>query len=358
MKVGIITVTNGENYGNRLQNYAIQEFFEKNGIKAKTFLTNCYTNKYFKYFFKSKLKFLYSIIKNTNTSWRFINFYKFNKKINFSSSILNNNSFSKKIESKYDYFIAGSDQIWNLNYPENNIIYFLGFINDSSKKISFSASFGSENIPTNIDKNIPLWIKNIPSVSVRETQGVDIIKKLTGRTDIEVLIDPTMLFSSNEWCKIAKKPKFHEDKSFILAYFLGNLSEERKKEIEKTARDNNCNIIYVNDANSKYYSCGPSEFLWLEKNAFLICTDSFHSCVFSFIFNRPFVVFEREQDNIVSMNSRINSLIKTFKLENRVFDGKTITKKNIEYDYSEGYKILEKERQKSDKFLKKALNIK
>lgn len=356
MKAGIITITNGENYGNRLQNYAIQEFLKKQGIQSKTFLTNCYTKSFLKYFLKSKLKLLYNYFRRSNVSLRAINFYKFNKRISFSKNILNNDSFPKNIEFKYDFFIAGSDQIWNLNYPENNIIYFLGFIKNPTKKLSFSASFGSEKIPSNINSNIPLWLKDIPNISVREGHGVEIIKKLTGRTDVEVLIDPTMLLSSKEWSNISRKPSFHNDRKYILAYFLGKLSAERKRIIEDTASKNDCDIIYINDPKSKYYTCGPNEFLWLEKNAFLICTDSFHSCVFSIIFDRPFVIFDREEKGIISMNSRIDTLIKTFELKNRNFDGKGITKKNIEHNYSETYKILELEQKKCRDFLEKSIN--
>ncbi len=100
---------------------------------------------------------------------------------------------------------------------------------------------------------------------------------------------------------------------------------------------------------------GPEEFVYLEKNAFLICTDSFHSCVFSIIFNRPFVVFNRIGTK-KSMNSRIETLLKKFKIDNRMFTGK-ITEENLRYDYTETYKILEKEREKSRKFLEKALDI-
>ena len=36
MKAGIVTITNGYNYGNRLQNYAVQEALESVGISAET----------------------------------------------------------------------------------------------------------------------------------------------------------------------------------------------------------------------------------------------------------------------------------------------------------------------------------
>ena len=97
--------------------------------------------------------------------------------------------------------------------------------------------------------------------------------------------------------------------------------------------------------------------MWLEKNAFLICTDSFHSSVFAILYNIPFVVFDRE-DNLVKMNSRIETLINKLKIKNRIYNGKNITKENLEHDYTEAYRILEKERKKSITFWKKALNIK
>ena len=142
----------------------------------------------------------------------------------------------------------------------------------------------------------------------------------------------------------------------ILNYFLGNLSDERRNEINRVAKENSCEVINILDKESPFYECGPSEFLYLEKNAFLICTDSFHSSVFGILYNTPFLVFERE-DNNASMNSRLDTLLSKFKLEDRRYKGK-ITKKDLKCDYKEAYKILDKERIKSMNFLRKALDIK
>ena len=57
------------------------------------------------------------------------------------------------------------------------------------------------------------------------------------------------------------------------------------------------------------------------------------------------------------MNSRIETLINKFQLKNRTYEGK-ITKENLEHDYTEAYKILELEREKSKRFIEKALDIK
>ena len=76
---------------------------------------------------------------------------------------------------------------------------------------------------------------------------------------------------------------------------------------------------------------GPSEFLYLEKNAFLICTDSFHSSVFAILYNVPFIIFNRENSKNL-MNSRIETLLDNFKIKNRIFDGDRITQDNLKHD--------------------------
>ena len=145
-----------------------------------------------------------------------------------------------------------------------------------------------------------------------------------------------------------------EKKKYILNYFLGNLSEKRKKEISRIAKENNCKIINILDKNDNFYSCGPSEFLYLEKNAFLICTDSFHSTVFSILFNRPFIVFDRE-DSEVKMSSRLETLLNKFGLKNQWFD-KKIKNEQLDCDYSQVPQILKEERLKAKKFINEALN--
>lgn len=354
-KVAILTI-NSNNYGNRLQNYALQQYIKKMNlipitIKNLTFL-NKYHNKYnyilrcIKYIFKRQ-EFYDGYLRDKN-------FSKFNLNIEFTKNTFN--YFRLKDFVNYDYYISGSDQVWNPNYGRMTNFDLISFC-ESQKKFSYAASFGVSKISTEYEKKFSTEIKKFKKVSVREDSGKEIVEALTGRNDIEVLIDPTMLLTAEEWDKVSKKPIMLKNNKFILNYFLGEISEERKKEIERVAKENNCEIINILDKNSPFYECGPSEFLYLEKNAFLICTDSFHSSVFAILYNRPFVIFDREQKNVTSMNSRLDTLINKFKLKNRKFEGK-ITEKNLKHNYEEAYKILEKERQKSERFLKEALDIK
>lgn len=350
MKVGIITIIGNNNYGNRLQNYALQTTLHKMNVETITLKNEPYSN--------TKKGYFLRMIKNRKNKGTYSEnekrkklFEKFNEKIVFSDK--NINSYSKL--DNLDYYIVGSDQVWNPNFLRLRDVDLLSNVSPS-KRISYSASFGINELPNNVKKSTKNELNKFKAISVREEKGKKIVEELTNRKDVEVLLDPTMLLTSEEWDKVAKKPSMLKHNKFILNYFLGTLSEERKKEIERIAKENNCELINILDKESPFYECGPSEFLYLEKNAFLICTDSFHSSVFAILYNRPFIIFDREQQSISNMNSRLETLINKFKLTNRKFEGK-ITKENLNHDYTEAYKILEKERKKSEEFLKKNLDI-
>lgn len=340
-KIAILTLNGNNNFGNKLQNYALTTYLKKKKLNVETLW---FARK--NYFIKELVK---SIIPFKKDLKRQIVFKRFNKKF------LNIKYVNKKSETiEYDYYITGSDQVWNYTMAEPISDYLLSFV-DNKKRISYSASFGIDNIPDYLKDKYSTELKKFKGLSVREDKGEQIAKELTGRKDIEVLIDPTMLLSSTEWDKVAQKPKKNVPKKYILNYFLGNLSESRQKEIEKIAKENECEVINILDKNDPFYLSGPSEFLYLEKNAFLICTDSFHSSVFAILYDRPFVVFDRE-DKVEKMNSRIDTLLNKFRLENRKYNDKEITKENLEHDYTNAYKILEKERKKSEEFFNKNLD--
>ena len=350
MKAGIITICDNNNYGNRLQNYALQHILEKHFNEVITLKNEPYSN--------TKDKYLLRLIKNISYKGTYSQdlekrkmFENFNRNIKFSNKKITAYSNLKK----FDFVFTGSDQVWNPNIARLREVDVLANV-EYKKRIAFSASLGVNEISNKYHKIIKKEISKFKAISVREIAGKNIIEKLTKRDDIKVLVDPTMLLSAKEWDEVAKRPKQLKKDKYILNYFLGKMSEKRKQEIEKIAKENDCEIINILDKNSPFYQTGPSEFLYLEKNAFLICTDSFHSCVFAIIYNRPFVVFDRE-DNTVSMNSRIETLLNKFMLQDRKYNGK-LTEEQLKHNYENAYKILEKEKQKAYNFLNTALDIK
>ena len=353
-KIAILTINDDYNYGNRLQNYAFQKFANNQGIKTYTIENKKgnYGINVYKQCFKDIIK---KVVKHDIQTKKYFKFKQFNKNITYSKYKIDKQHIPTKLKEKYDAFFVGSDQVWNPNFGRMSDIDFLTFVPEN-KRNSMAASFGVSNIKPEMKQYYTDRLSKFNNISVREDTGKKIVEELTGRTDVEVLVDPTMLVTPEEWDKVSKKPEQLNFDKYILCYFLGELSEQRKKEIERVAKENDCKIINILDKKNPFYETGPSEFLYLEKNAFLICTDSFHSSVFAILYNRPFIVFDRE-DSLVKMNSRLDTLLKKFELEDRWYEGE-IKEEQLKTDYTKAYEILEKEREKSMKFLKKALDIK
>lgn len=358
-KIGIVTIWGNNNYGNRLQNYALQEFLKSLGdfdvetIKNSSPLNNK-KNTFVDYLKYMKLWFNDNIVLRIGERHKYFDEFAKNVKVNPKEFTFRCNTLKNFY---YDFLIFGSDQVWNPGYRLKDFDLGL-FGNPNSTKIAYAASLSTYDFPDSLDKvKIKKALLDFKAISIREDIGKNLISDLTEREDIEVMIDPTMLLSASDWEKVMKRPSQLKSDKFILNYYLGDLSVDRLNEINRIAKANDCEIINLLDKNSPFYNSGPSEFLWLEKNAFLICTDSFHSCVFAFLFNKPFVIFDREKKNVQNMNSRFDTLITKFNLKNRKFEGK-ITEENLNHDYSEAYKILEVERKKSKDFLERALDIK
>lgn len=344
-KCGIITLFGEYNFGNRLQNYASQEVLKKLNFEVETI----------------KYIGLLDDVASTDTDiakGRLEKFKEFNKNIDFHDEVVYRElDTHEKFHEKFDYFVIGSDQIWNFTFDTIFSEKAFASFSPKHKNVSIAASFGVDFLPEEGTPEFDICKKHlneIKHISVREEAGKRMVEELTDRDDVFVMIDPTMLLRAYEWEKVMKKPEKLKTNKYILKSFLGDTDGETTRSLERIAKENDCEIIDISDKNSYYYDMGPAEFLYLEKNAFLVVTDSFHSCVFSIIFNTPFLVFERKGGTLKSMYSRIETLLSTFKLENRIYTDK-ITNDELVYNYDEADKILEDKRKEAYDFLKKAL---
>lgn len=348
--VAIITICDNNNYGNRLQNYAMSNVIMNIGLENVTLWEKKENG--LKQYIKLIIKQILSI-KNLNYRKQIL-FEKFTRN-NISNKYIDLEKL-EEINNRFNYFIVGSDQIWNYNFGHAQEKDFLKFAN-SNKTISYAPSFGISNIDDEWKERISDGVNHIKYLSVREQQGAKIIKELTGR-DAQVVLDPTLLLSKKEWCKIQKKPKKMIKEKYILTYFLGEKTQKLSEEINKLRKDNNLKVINLCDIEDKdFYSCGPSEFLYLFNHAELVLTDSFHACVFSMIFNKPFYVFDRNSKGMKSMNSRLDTLLSTFKQEQRKINSLEGIEDVFACDYKESYEILKVKQNESLSFLKNALNI-
>lgn len=241
---GITTITEDSNYGNRLQNYAVQSFLEKLGVEAGTIVYKTPFIRKLKNFVKILLgrrKFVF-IHKKRDAA-----FYRFNKK--YFKLICIRESHLDDLRDKLDNVVCGSDQIWNFTFPvarDNTVLFFAEFV-EPEKRIAFSASIGTDDILEDYRQCFIDGINGMKAISVREERGREIIKELTGR-DVPVTVDPTLLLSRGEWREIEKKPSFvGENDRYLLTYFLGGCSEEVRDYIEGIARANELKVIDLYD---------------------------------------------------------------------------------------------------------------
>ncbi len=366
MKIGILTLNGFVNYGNRLQNYALKYFltqFVDSSVETIWHTENNYLPVIWKLSWKVVIKYIINyknfrtLVKNNYFGCNMIRQYNFKKfsdsyqKINYSYNL------SEGLDSQYDYFIVGSDQVWN-PYGGATASEFLTFTS-KDKRIAYAASIGLSSIPKEKRKKFKNWLEGMNYISVREKNGADIIFELTGKR-VPVLVDPTLLLSKEEWSMIAKKPLWYKDERYMLIYFLGTISLAIQSKIDEVAKKYDLKIINLMDIrNLNWYTAGPDEFVYLIKHSCLIYTDSFHGAVFSIIMNRPFIVFDRRQTGFKNMTSRIENLLELFDLQSRRgnIENNYEVPNLMDVDYSNVEGILSVERKRSEEYIKKALNI-
>lgn len=380
LKIGIITINDNNNYGNRLQNYATQEVLRSLGGEVETVVNIPISinkqdgNKIKALFEKIRKKSFTELFVAVACKVKNILLSKYNKKIidkrfkafkQFTKDnivetqfVISRDNIPGNLADTYDYFISGSDQVWNPQFRMCSPVDFLTFAPES-KRVAYAASFGISSIPIECIDDYKKWLSEMEYLSVREESGADIIKELTGRNAI-VLVDPTMMLSKDKWLSISKPAKGKPDKEYLLTYFLGGISKESIKLINQIASENQLEIVRLASIKDKNrFVAGPSEFIDFINSAKIVLTDSFHGIVFSILFEKPFIIFDRVHDG-PSMHSRIETIIAKFHLQSRrcCNINEMDKDKYINMDYSKITPVLEFERDKALKYLKGALFVK
>jgi hypothetical protein len=255
-------------------------------------------------------------------------------------------------------FLCGSDQIWNSDALYNDPLYYLRFA-PKSKRIAFAPSFGRNYIANYNKKTIRRYIMEIPTLSVREESAVKIIKDLTNRNAIQ-LLDPTLVIDKTKWDKaLDLQNKTQDLEKYILAYFLNEPSKYAKAFIKNLSSKYQLKVIaipYMREPSTWYDfipNTGPREFVKLIKNAFFVCTDSFHGTAFSINYSVPFYTFERQYESASKQSSRVTSLLDLLSLKERF--NPLIDVQNISIDFTTANKVLNLERERSVKYLKDAI---
>lgn len=296
-RIGIVTIQS-LNFGNRLQNYALQEVLREEGYDTYTLKrynekltlkrrTLEKIKKFFQYIMRSKI----------------INFDVFNKNIKYSNLKVGVNTYPVEISSQFDYFITGSDQVWNPYFECVGMCDLLKFAK-KNQKISYAASFGIDSFPEEKKDSWGKELNTFNSISVREEVGKRIVEYIADKR-AEVVLDPTMLLSACRWENVEIKSHYRPNKKYCLVYSLKERNHAFNEKIVELSKEYEILDILQKNKLGISKKIGPGEFIYLVHNAEYILTDSFHATVFSIIFEKSVFTYKREG---MDMSSRIKSL--------------------------------------------------
>lgn len=367
MKIAILTLPLHTNYGGILQAYALQTILERMGhdvyvIEKKRKPLSLPIQ---------KMPFVYGkrIVKNL-IGRKFPLFYE--QKINREQPIIRQytddfirkyihlkqyDTFSDIQPSEYDAFVVGSDQVWRPKYFGVNQIEnaYLKFAESwDIKRLAYAASFGTENweyTPRQTEKCSRL-VKLFNAISVREDSGVGLCKKHWG-VDAQHVLDPTMLLDKQDYINLFEIAHTPKSKGNLLYYVLDETKE--KKEILKSIVDEKKLNPFNVKSNSDDINSPISERIqppleqWLRGfyDADFIFTDSFHACVFSILFNKPFIVYGNKNRGM----SRFVSLLTMFGLEDTLVTSSS-SLSYIDFDWQKVNFILSQKRKEAHSFFR------
>lgn len=365
MRIGILTLPLHTNYGGILQAYALQTVLERMGHDV------CLIEKKRQPLrlplWKAPLSYGKRIIKNL-TGNPFPIFYE--QKTNRETPIVRRNTdkfinkyikrrivddFSGIKETDFDAIVVGSDQIWRPKYFQEIEHAFLDFTEGwNIKRIAYAASFGTdewEYTPEQTERCSNL-LKQFDAVSVREKSGVGLCREHFHIKAVHVL-DPTMLLSATDYIKLFEAADIPKSNGTLLCYILDE-TQEKTALVNRIAEEKKLVPFRVN-SKVENHSAPLSERIqppveqWLRGfyNSEFIVTDSFHACVFSILFNKPFVVV----GNVDRGMSRFTSLLEMFGLNDRLFTDMPESQ-SVEYiNWQEVNALLDSQRKAAKDFL-------
>ena len=331
MKIGILTHPLGANYGGILQAYALSMYLQKQRYDVVVL------NR------QSNLPFVKRIIKNILVA---IHYHRYNapkykhlasfvkKYINYSKPLQTDAQMRKIVEANgFDAVIVGSDQVWRTGFAMGyGYNYFLDFVPDSVRKLSYAASFGLNNWEYTEEQTekIKQLVSKFKSVSVREDEGVTLCLKNIG-VKAEHVLDPTMLLTAEDYKTITSKRLVDED--YVFVYWLGPEEDKKKALLNVDVGDKK--VVDISLRGSKPL-ISVQDWLSYIKYADHVVTDSFHGCVFSILFHKQFTICANDSGG----NGRLRSLFKMLEIQpnKTLIDYSLITKnllsnREISYDF-------------------------
>lgn len=364
-KIGILTFHNAYNFGAVLQAYALKEYLRDNSNCIVEIIN--YKNEQIE---KEKSRwdrlFNNNVVKELARNFLTMPYYlKLDKAFSvFVHKYLTTDNEIKKDELsslKYDLYVVGSDQVWNLALTGNDKAFFCDFAKPESICCSYAASIGSSVFSDKELQNYKHLIEKFSLISFREKELVQIFEKIASEKKICSVVDPVFLLRQDKWNSMAS---FIVRKPYVLFFCVGyNAELDPTLEFAKNlANEKNMELLYLSNQDIWYkhrelHHCGvasPCEFLGYIKSASYVVTNSFHATAFSIIFHREFY-----SEIGLKRNGRIKNILDLTGLQDHAIN-RGVNKENTIKDNTDWSKVdvrLNLEKEKSYEFLRSVVDL-
>ena len=367
-KAALITIFRVPNYGSVLQAFASVRLLSKLGY-ACDIIDYIYPNEW--HYSLGKRRYRESLVKKAilffagklglkKSARQKIELKKFfTQHLPLTRSFNSLESLEKNDWTGYDVAVVGSDQVWNPNYHYGDKAFMLSFIPDNIKKTSIASSFATDSVPEQYQHRFKECLSRFSSITVRENNGKRIIlDKLNLNIDTDVVLDPTLMVSSEEWLDALDIKKNAPGRKYLLVYYLSyafktapyifELAEYLSKKYDMEVR------VICGDRIAKKHlkdfinetGCSPQRFVSLFANAEMVVTSSFHGTAFAVNFGKPLAAIVPQGGD-----DRQKSLLKNLGIEN------CAVYKDTPMDSVNPFYNIEKEQAKLDELRSSSIEI-
>ncbi|WP_430754411.1 polysaccharide pyruvyl transferase family protein [Micrococcus luteus] len=210
------------------------------------------------------------------------------------------------LAEKFDAFVVGSDQVWNPRFRGGCPTDFLDFA-APEQRIAYAASMGVSELDATMAGHFERMLEDFPHISVREETAAEVIGEITGR-EVTVNLDPTMLLPASEWEQLAEEVPPVVEEPFVATYLLMADDAENREAVAQAAENKGAKVHDIlAPMPPTPQRAGLEAFLRAIRDADHVVTDSFHATLFSIVFKTPVRVLRRGQ----GQDERIRTLLNT-----------------------------------------------
>ena len=370
MKIGILTLSASDNCGSLLQAYALQTVLKTRfGADAQVLDFRCENSRdMYDLFSRRPWKYprrtLNNLLHFPTVSRQKQDYETFRRSwLNATGRQFATAQELSSVAGDYDVIICGSDQVWNVNIPDFDSAYFLGWAGDA-RRVAYAPSLGGCDFSAFPDQQLlKQWLLRFSALSTREQVGVDSVKEVAG-LDIPIVPDPTLLITPEQWQTIPEERLVKEP--YIFFYSWAYEDAELNRIVQRYAESRGLEVFVIDafkwpKLKPKDFgfrmapSGGPQTFLNLMKYAEFAFVQSFHGVIFAYMMQRDFYLLDNRPAD--AMDNRLASILKLLDVEDRV--ARCVEDiRSTPIDYSCEPESLQKSRETGYSYLENALGVK